>query len=186
MKRFLLIIAMVAMIATKGMAQIVSVNTNVLMDAAMAPSFGFELALTKKSTFALDGFFSTNMVTKHVKVLALQPEWKYYFSGRPMYRHYIGIGAIGTRHKMRIRSRWYDGHMLGAGLTFGYAMPITDRFYIDFHSSLGFLVREDRTWLNKDNYPAYHTDENGMVYTNSHGTSLSPVKVGINMSYILK
>ena len=47
--KFLLIIATVMLFAAKASAQMVAVNTDVAMDACMAPSLGVELTLGKKS-----------------------------------------------------------------------------------------------------------------------------------------
>ena len=45
--KFLLIIAMTMMITAKASAQMIAVNTDVAMDACMAPSLGVELTLER-------------------------------------------------------------------------------------------------------------------------------------------
>ena len=59
MRKILLILTIVALSVTKSSAQIISINTNAMMDAMQAYSFGFELVLNKRSSLAVDGFWAT-------------------------------------------------------------------------------------------------------------------------------
>ena len=76
--KFLLIIATVMLFAAKASAQMVAVNTDVAMDACMAPSLGVELTLGKKSTLNINGLYAANMLGKDIRIAAIQPEWRVY------------------------------------------------------------------------------------------------------------
>ena len=56
MKKLLLIIIITSLSFATGSAQIISINTNAMLDAMRAPAFGFELVLNKRSSLAVDGF----------------------------------------------------------------------------------------------------------------------------------
>ena len=59
--------------AAKASAQMVAVNTDVAMDACMAPSLGVELTLGKKSTLNINGLYAANMLGKDIRIAAMQP-----------------------------------------------------------------------------------------------------------------
>lgn len=186
MKKILLIITIVALTATKGSAQIISINTNAMMDAMMAPSFGFELVLNKRSSLAVDGFWGNKIMGRNWKMLAFQPEWRLYFGGRPLFHHYIGAVGILTKYDLEACSKQYHGHAMGFGMSYGYVWPVTKRLLIDFHTSLGFVARDERNYMKGTPYADFTQDENGKIYTNSSATMLCPIKMGVSVSYIIK
>lgn len=59
MKRLLLIIALATM-CSQIKAQIVAVNTDLLMDLAQTPSLGAELVVGERSTVGLNALFNRN------------------------------------------------------------------------------------------------------------------------------
>lgn len=195
MKRILLILTIVALTVTKSSAQIVSVNTNAMLDAMQAYSFGFELVLNKRSSLAVDGFWGNKIMGKNWKMLAFQPEWRLYFGGRPLFHHYVGAVGILTKYDIEAYSKRYDGHAMGAGMSYGYVWPVTRRLLIDFHTSLGFVARDERNYMVGTPYEDTHfIDKEGDSYnnhygeipTNSRATMLCPIKIGVSVSYILK
>lgn len=189
MKKFFLVIMILAMAATKGSAQIVSVNTNALMDAALCPSFGFELVFNKRSSLAVDAFYGKKVFGKDIKIQGIQPEYKFYFSGRPMYHHYVGGVVALAKYNMHTVNRYYDGHAIGAGLSYGYVWPVTERLLLDFHTSLGLICRDDRYYGTKKAHDqAYNSAEKTgkLLETNNHDTFLAPIKIGVSVCYIIK
>ena len=151
--------------AAKASAQMVAVNTDVAMDACMAPSLGVELTLGKKSTLNINGLYAANMLGKDIRIAAIQPEWRVYISGRPMFHHYVG--AIG-------------------GLSYGYVWPVTQRLLIDFHTSLGLVFYHQKEYFVGDDYDSHYLNDEGNPYANAHGSLLMPLRIGISVSYIIK
>lgn len=90
--------ALMAFACTTSRAQMVAVSTDVLMDALQTPSVGAELVVCERSSISLNLFGNHNPWGKTMKIVGIQPEWRYYFSGRPMHRHFVGVGALGTQY----------------------------------------------------------------------------------------
>lgn len=195
MRKILLILTIVALSVTKSSAQIISINTNAMMDAMQAYSFGFELVLNKRSSLAVDGFWGNKIMGRNWKMIAFQPEWRLYFGGRPLFHHYIGAVGILTKYDLEAYSKRYHGHAMGAGLSYGYVWPVTRRLLIDFHTSLGLVGRDERNYMADEKYADHHfidkegdsySNHYGEIPTNSSATMLCPIKIGVSVSYILK
>lgn len=186
MRKYLIILTIAIIAATKCPAQIVSVNTNAMLDAMQAPAFGFELVFNKRSTLAVDGFWGNKILGKNWKVLAFQPEWRLYFGGRPLFHHYVGAVGVLAKYDIEIYNKRYEGHAMGFGMSYGYVWPVTKRLLLDFHTSLGFVTRRERNYPLDRNYSDFYRDENDKIYTNSDATMLCPIKLGVSVGYILK
>ena len=104
-------------------------------------------------------------VHRDIAGLAVQPELRYYLSGRPMYHHFVGVGAIIGGYDVTLDMGHYMGSAVGIGLTFGYVAPLARRWNLDFHSGFGFVHSEDRHQGNQN-------------YT-------IPTSLGVTLSYII-
>ncbi|MBQ2534910.1 MAG: DUF3575 domain-containing protein [Prevotella sp.] len=185
--KFLLIIVTVMLFAAKASAQMVAVNTDVAMDACMAPSLGVELTLGKKSTLNINGLYAANMLGKDIRIAAIQPEWRVYISGRPMFHHYVGaIGLLASYKFSHFADKVYDGDAGGLGLSYGYVWPVTQRLLIDFHTSLGLVFYHQKEYFVGDDYDSHYLNDEGNPYANAHGSLLMPLRIGISVSYIIK
>lgn len=167
-------------------AQRIAVNTDVLMDAIMAPSLGVELTLTKKSTLNINALYGNKILGKDMRITAVQPEWKVYISGRPMYHHYVGIVGLLTSYKLNFDDKYHDGDACGIGVSFGYVLPIKERLLIDFHSSLGGAYYHQKEYMVGEDYDKKHVNSDGYPVANASGGLLIPLKIGIAVSYIIK
>ena len=67
-------------------AQQVAIKTNGLMWLAMMPNAGCEFVVGERSTVDLSAFGSMNIWGNKAKILGFQPEYRYWFNGRPMTR----------------------------------------------------------------------------------------------------
>ena len=173
--------------AAKASAQMVAVNTDVAMDACMAPSLGVELTLVKKSTLNINGLYAANMLGKDIRIAAIQPEWRVYISGRPMFHHYVGaIGLLASYKFSHFADKVYDGDAGGLGLSYGYVWPVTQRLLIDFHTSLGLVFYHQKEYFVGDDYDSHYLNDEGNPYANAHGSLLMPLRIGISVSYIIK
>lgn len=180
----LLLLLLSAAMSARG--QRVAVNTDVAMDACLAPSLGVELAMGKKSTLNLNGFYGSRILGKDVRMAALQPEWRVYISGRPMYHHYVGFIGLLTSYKMKFDAKWHDGDACGLGLSFGYVLPLTDRLLVDFHSSLGGVYYHQKEYMIGEDYDANHLNAEGYPEANASGRLLIPLRIGVALTYIIK
>lgn len=166
-------------------AQILSINTDLVGDGFMAPNIGIEMTVGEKTTVGLNGLYTTKPYGKEIKGFALQPEMRYYVSGRPMHKEFIGVGLIGANYDVIWKEKRYDGFAYGAGITFGYVMNLTKRLNIDFHAGVGLVG-----YLRKEYYLGDHYDdlyrEDGEIVGNSKGYYILPTRIGISVSYIIK
>ena len=79
-------------------AQQVAVKTNGLMLAAMMPNVGCEFVVGERSSIDLSAFGSINIYGNKAKMIGFQPEYRYWFNGRPMTREFIGVAALGASY----------------------------------------------------------------------------------------
>lgn len=93
-KRVLVVVLTVLMSAATACAQKIAANVDALWLVTLSPNIGMELVVGERSSLSLNGLFATKPLGKDMKIYALQPEYRYYFSGRPMYKEFIGIGGI--------------------------------------------------------------------------------------------
>lgn len=184
MKRLLLAALLGAACAT-ARAQMVAVGTDVLMDALQTPSVGAELVVGERSSIGLSIFGNHNPWGKTMKVVGLQPEWRYYFSGRPMHSWFAGIGAVGAQYDITWKGKVYDGSALGAGLTFGYVISLTKRLNIDLHAGLGLIFYRQKEYFETDSYES-DFDYGATAQSNAKGYTLLPTRIGVSVTYILK
>ena len=119
-------------------AQMIAANIDALWLATLSPSIGLEMVVGERSTIGLNGLFVNKPYGNNIKLIEVQPEYRYYFSGRPMFREFIGIGAIGGTHNIEWKGKIYDGTNFGLGLIFGYVMSIGKRVNVDFNA--GFVA----------------------------------------------
>ena len=99
MKRFLLLIFLfMALGASQLRAQLIAVKTDALWDCAMVPNLGIELVTGERTSVGLSAFGSKNPWGKDISLVAVMPEFRYWFSGRPMNKHFVGLAALGTNY----------------------------------------------------------------------------------------
>ena len=185
MKRLLLAVVVATMWAAGARAQMLAVNVDGLWLATLTPNIGAELVVGERSTLGLHGLFATKPLGKDMKIKAIQPEYRYFFSGRPMYREFIGVGAIGATYDIKWAGKVYDGTALGMGLTFGYVLPIKSRLNIDFHAGFGFIHYKHKEYFEGDQYDADYVFD-GEQKANASGYYLLPTRIGVSISYILR
>ena len=75
-------------------AQQIAVKTNGLSLLAGVPNLGCELVVGERSSVDLSFYGGYKPWGTDIKLIGLQPEYRYWFNGRPMVREYIGISAL--------------------------------------------------------------------------------------------
>ena len=166
-------------------AQMIAANIDALWLATLSPSIGLEMVVGERSTIGLNGLFVNKPYGNNIKLIEVQPEYRYYFSGRPMFREFIGIGAIGGTHNIEWKGKIYDGTNFGLGLIFGYVMSIGKRVNVDFHAGFGAVYYNHKEYFTGDQYDA-DSRVDGMDHNNASGYYLLPTRLGVSFTYILK
>ncbi|MDR2911881.1 MAG: DUF3575 domain-containing protein [Alistipes sp.] len=141
MKKLFLTLAMLFVVVAVGRAQKLAVKTNAVgWLSAMTTNVGIETTLWPKLTIAADGYF--NPVAdwgnnKSTRLWAVQPELKYWL-GEEFVGHYFGAHGQFSEFDAGLFRLRYEGQYWGAGLSYGYSMPIADCWHLDFSLGLGW------------------------------------------------
>lgn len=178
MKRLILIIVVMVSCATGLKAQLLALKTDVLWDGLMTPNLGMELVTGDKTSFNLTVFGNYKPWNREIKMGGAIPEFRYWFSGRPMMREFIGVAAIATTYDITWGKETYDGDAFGGGLTFGYAFFLSPRWNLECYGSVGAVYYNQKHYYITDNYT-----ENRRT---SHGYAFIPFKLGFSIAYIIK
>lgn len=127
----------------------VSLRTNLLYDAALLPNLALEIGLGKGWTITAEGFFA--WWSKTEKNLF----WRIY-GGEMSLRHYFGtrytghhVGIYGQALSYDIELR-HTGNLsdfsCGAGVDYGYSLPVGHRLSIDFSLGIGYFTGEYKSY----------------------------------------
>lgn len=165
-------------------AQQVAVKTNALYLAGMTPNIGLEIVTGEHSSLDLSVLGHWNPFGMNSKVFAAQPEFRYWFNGRPMTREFVGVSFMVATYDMMMRRFVYNGNAIMLGLTGGYVFALSDRWNFELCGGFGVLGFKQKQYYEHDNYDDYFVDE--AVKANSIGYKLFPAKLGVSFSYIIK
>lgn len=165
-------------------AQQVAVKTNGLMFLSGVPNLGCELVVGERSSVDLSFYGGYKPYGTDIKIIGVQPEYRYWFNGRPMVREYIGIAALATNYDIHWKDKIYDGDAVGIGITMGYSMVLGKRFNLEFSAGFGAVYFRHQQYYENDNFEDYAIHNPGK--TNAHGYKLFPAKLAVSISYIIR
>ena len=187
MNRRLLYFILVTLLPLAVRAQLVAVGTDVASDVLMIPCVGVEVVTGNRSSVSLNVSRALKpwWNKDDTKATIIQPEYRYYFSGRPISKWFLGVGGIGAVYDVTWKDKVYDGYALGGGITFGYVHNLSDRLSIDFHSGFGAIYYRRKEYFVHDNFDTDYT-VNGAEQANARGYYLLPTRIGVSVTSILK
>lgn len=184
MKKIILIFIM-ALGTIVSHAQKLSINTDVMMLATQTYNLGAEMTIGNRSTLGLTVFGNHNpYIHKDMKVVGVQPEYRYYFGGRPLYHHFVGVGLLAADYNVIHKHVRYDGYALGAGITFGYVFALSNKLALDAHAGVG-LVGNSHTATRMDGQAIELNDGSGLTREGFKSWHILPTKIGISLSYTI-
>lgn len=184
-QRHIILVLLLFVGVAKMDAQMLSIRNNVLYDIAMTPNIGLEMVVGERKTIAANIMGNYKPWGKDIKMIFVQPEFRYYFSGRPMFKHFIGIGGIAGNYDIHWKGKVYDGVAIGGGITFGYVYKLNKRLNLDLHAGFGAILFKQKEYFEGDDYDNDYPT-NGIARTNATGYSLLPTNIGMSLTYILK
>lgn len=170
--------------SSKAQAQQVGVKTNALMWTTLTPNLGVEVVVGERSSLDLSVMGHYKPYGLDSKMFAIQPEYRYWFSGRPMTREYVGATAMVVDYDMTMKNHVYDGYAVSLGLTGGYAFSLGRNWRFELCGGFAFLLFNQKHHYRHDNYDDYFIEE--AVVPNSWGYKLFPAKLGVSFTYIIK
>lgn len=178
MKRILVVLLLMTT-ACAAKAQLLAVKTNALMDVAMVPNLGIEVATGNNTSLCVNGFASWSIYGMTAKTYGVIPEFRYWLSGTPFSNFFIGGGVALAHYDITVSETRYNGATYGFGLNFGYDMWLSNHFTVEFHGGVGlYHLSHSRTGIN-DILPE-------IPEINSKGWSVLPYQLGVSFVYIIK
>ena len=164
--------------------QQIAVKTNVLMLGALTPNLGCEVVTGEHTSVDLSAFGHKNPYGITSALAGFQPEFKFWFNGRPMTREYVGVGMLLTTYDITWKKSVYDGDAIGIVVTGGYVFSLGRRWNLELSGSFGFVGFRQKQYYVNDNYDDYFVDEG--TRTNSWGYKMFPIELGVSFCYIIK
>lgn len=157
---------------------------------ALAPNLHAELGLSSRSTIDVGGSYngwnrkgSTDDNRKLVHLVGIA-EYRYWlcerFSG-----HFVGAHAIGTHYNISghkipglfDKEYRYEGHGFGAGVSYGYMLPLGKRWGLEGNIGLGVMH------MNYEKYGCNKCDE---LIGKHKKTYIGPTRAGISLIFLIQ
>ncbi len=178
MKKILVVILlMTTSMAVK--AQILALKTNALMDVAMLPNLGVEIATGNRTSLCANGFASWNIYGMKAKTYGFIPEFRYWLSGNTFSKLFVGAGGTFVHYDLTTGGTNYYGSTYGFGVNVGYDYWLSKRISMEFHAGVGmYYYHHART--GKDDVPVENPPYN------ASGWTVLPYNIGISFVYIIK
>lgn len=133
-----------------------SLRTNMLYDLGLVPTIGADFYLGKNfslSAFWTYAWWKTDRKHWYWRTYGGDVALRYWFgkaaAAKPLTGHHIGIYAQALTYDFEFGNKGYmagqpggnifDQANLGAGIEYGYSLPITPRLNLDFTASVGYM-----------------------------------------------
>lgn len=139
-----------------GGKRYLALKTNVLYDACTLLNLAVEMQVHKKITVELPLTCSLwDLESEHgVRTVALQPEARWWIGNEAGRGYFVGLHA----HVAWFNVKWNDNRyqdidrpLLGAGLSYGYKLPLSEHWGAEFTLGLGYANMKYNTYYNIDN-----------------------------------
>lgn len=187
-KAYLLALALLLLPVLQAAGQQIAVKTNVLSLTAGVPEIGFELVTGEKHSLSVSAFGTYNPYWRDkslgkdvsTSLFAVQPEFRYWFNGRPLTRFYAGANALAAAYGFSFKGELHKGNAAGAGLTVGYVLNLGSRLNLELSSGAGLLFYWGKRYDGSSPLPP----EDQMPATK--GYKLMPTHLGVTLVYIIK
>lgn len=168
----------------EGTLPLMNIKTNSLEVLALIANLGFEVRLSPRFSFDVIGsyspFDSIFNSERKIRVLAAQPEVRFWW-GEALYQgHFIGVHVpvAGFNVQVNDKYRWQDpNHALwGVGVSYGYAMPLgkSKHWGVEFTIGVGYM---DVT------YDVYEGVFNGKYIRTETKNYFGLTRLGIDFTY---
>lgn len=125
-----------------------ALKTNALYDLALVPNVGVEVALGKDWSVAANwmyAWWSNSSHNNFWRIYGGEVEVRRWLGKKdghtPLQGHHLGIYGQMVTYDFELGGRGYlaDKWTYGAGLSYGYSLPIARRLNLDFSIGLGYL-----------------------------------------------
>lgn len=147
---------------------------------AAIPNLGIEYGFNDHWSAALDVMFSPWKISENhsIKTVALMPEGRYWLKNNSR-GSFFNIHANVAWFNIRWNSYRYQDvsyPLLGAGIGYGYRLPVSSKFCFEFTIGAGMFVTK---------YDRFFNVENGALADTKVTTYWGLDKIGINLVYMI-
>lgn len=163
-----------------------AIKTNLLILGTATPNLAVEFALAKRWTLDIAAGYNPFQLQKGGinKVGFVQPEVRYWFCNR-FEKHFVGLHGIYGRFNIgevdflttTFEQNRYKGWGAGAGISYGYHLPMGKRWAWEFTVGAGYV------YLEYDKFRCYECDE-FLARKNRH--YFGPTKAGVSLIFMIK
>jgi len=164
----------------------IGIKTNLLYLATASPNLSVEFGLAPKWTLDASVVFNPFQLQKGGvnRFWFVQPEVRYWFCQR-FEKHFIGLHGIYGRFNIgevdflttTFKDHRYRGWGGGAGISYGYHLPVAKRWALEFTVGAGVVYYE------YDKFRCYGCDQ---FEGRKTGMYFGPTKAGISLIYMIK
>ncbi|MDE6157538.1 MAG: DUF3575 domain-containing protein [Muribaculaceae bacterium] len=159
-------------------AQRLALKTNTIDWLMLSPNLTLEARLS--SRFSLQLGIASNPT--HISIANVQltnfrvePELRYWFN-RPMARHFIALSATAGTFNLRYKDHHFLGDAVGAGISYGYALVLSDHWNVEFELGAGIANVSAKNYYGAD-----------VPETKNYTRWLPvPIRAGLSFAYIFK
>ena len=170
-------------ITTTTPGTLLAIKTNLAAYIFGILNLGVEVPLGKHVSFDLPIYYSPYTLGNayRFRILATQPEFRYWF-GETMKGHFIGLYGTGGWYNISFnkRDRYQDRNgntpAWGGGLSYGFALPLNQRWGLEFTAGAGYLNLK---------YDTFYNIKNGAKFDTQRKSYYGLTKLGVSITYNL-
>ncbi|MBR5860882.1 MAG: DUF3575 domain-containing protein [Bacteroidaceae bacterium] len=167
------------LLSFKVNAQMMVVKSDIMRDVALAPNLHVDFTVGEKHTLGLGGSYGNSVLGKDINIATFDPNFRYWFNGRPFTRQYIGIDAQLAQYDVHWGRKIFDGSSFAVGLIFGHVANLSKRWNLELEGGIDILSYSHKEYYKGDVYEDYGEKNNG------HGTIMCP-HLSVSFSYIIR
>jgi hypothetical protein len=164
----------------------VAAKTNALYLATTSLNVGMEFGLLYRWTIDATALYNPFQLQKRStnQVWFVQPELRYWFCQR-FERHFVGVHLIYGEYNIgqmtyltdTFFQHRYEGTGYGAGVSWGYHLPLGGRWAMETSLGIGFIK------LDEDKFACYECDD---LIAQKKKNYFGPTKLGVSLVFMIR
>lgn len=154
-----------------GRRTILALKTNGLYDAFTALNYSIEVPIGKRFSFAWQHYFPWWHTKKNLNLclqyLTLGGEFRWWFAPKPVAAsekrvardvltgHFLGVYGLWGKADIQVKrsiGNYQCANIISAGLTYGYSMPMSRHWNIEFSISVGYARIPYQKYIPSDDW----------------------------------
>ena len=158
-----------------------ALKTNVAFDAIGVLNLDYEVQVHRKMTLDIPVSWSLwDAEREHaLRIVGLQPELRWWTGSEAGRGHFFGLHAHAAWYNMKWEDNRYQDNgrpLLGAGLSYGYKLPLGKHWGAEFNLGVGYANLK---------YNTYYTIENGALLNTRVRHYWGLTRLGLSLVYRL-